>query len=252
MIDWYYHDRDEGRVGPLSAEELRKRFQDRRIQRDTLVWHQDLREWQPLDRMALDIGLDTLQADASKPPPLPSSAPVAMSAPPHAPARHSAPHGKYGRATRREKKTLPTAAVVLIVAALLGIPAILMVGSTMLSSYRDYARRATHMGSIAGLANGLKQVLGDYALHTGSCLRNDDPRVIDIRDQIRRRYSADVRFASIDGGCAFEVALNADGKPIDGKTLRYEGHRDGDGFAWQCGGGDMPNDYRPQECRSGG
>ena len=45
MTDWYYHDPAEGRVGPLSAEDLLNRFRERRIQRDTLVWHLDLREW---------------------------------------------------------------------------------------------------------------------------------------------------------------------------------------------------------------
>jgi type IV pilus assembly protein PilA len=255
MIDWYYHDPGEGRIGPLSAEELRKRFQERRIQRDTLVWHHGLREWQPLERMAPDIGLETLRIDMSRPPPLPANGP----APPLAPATtsRSTSRGKYSRTPLRGKKTLPTAAVVLIAAAVLGIPALLLIGSAMLSGYRDYAQRATRMGSVDGLANGLKQVVGDYALRTGSCLRNDDPRVVNVRNEIRRRFSADVHFATIDGGCAFEVAINVgmkpvDGKPIDGGTLRYEGYREGNEFAWQCSGGTLPENDRPYECRTRG
>ena len=156
MSDWYYHDPGEGRIGPLSAEELRQRFQDRRIQRDTLVWHHGLREWQPLERMAPDIGLETLQVDASRPPPLPGSAPAPI--PPHASTitSRSTSRGKYSRAPLREKKTLPTAAIVLIVAGVLGIPALLVLGSMTLSGYRDYAQRATRLGSMDGLANGLK------------------------------------------------------------------------------------------------
>lgn len=254
MIDWYYHDPGEGRIGPLSAEELRKRFEDRRIQRDTLVWHHGLREWQPLERMAPDIGLETLRIDTSRPPPLPANASAPMPMPPPAlaaPTRRAS-RGKYSRTPLRGKKTLPTAAIVLIVAAVLGIPALLVMGSVMLSGYRDYAQRATRMGSIDGLANGLKQVAGDYALRTGSCLRNDDPRVVNVRNEIRRRFSADVRFATIEGGCAFEVAINADGKPIDGKTLRYEGYREGDEFAWECSGGTLAEEDRPYECRTRG
>src|SRR3546814_7999787 len=33
MTDWYYHDPAQGRVGPLSAEQVRARYVDRRIQR---------------------------------------------------------------------------------------------------------------------------------------------------------------------------------------------------------------------------
>jgi type IV pilus assembly protein PilA len=255
MIDWYYHDPGEGRIGPLSAEELRKRFQERRIQRDTLVWHHGLREWQPLERMAPDIGLETLRIDTLQPPPLPANAapPISMPMPPPASATpRPASRSKYSRAPLREKKTLPSAAIVLIVAAVLGIPALLVMGSMMLSGYRDYAQRATRMGSMDGLANGLKQIAGDYALRTGSCLRNDDPRVVNVRNEIRRRFSADVRFATIDGGCAFEVAVNADGTPIDGKTLRYEGYRDGNEFAWECSGGTLAEEDRPYECRTRG
>lgn len=252
MIDWYYHDPGEGRIGPLSAEELRRRFHDRRIQRDTLVWHHSLREWQPLERMAPDIGLETLQIDASRPPPLPADARAPMPPSTSASAPRSTPRGKYSRTPLREKKTLPTAAIVLIVAGVLGIPALLVLGSVMLSGYRDYAQRATRMGSMDGLANGLKQVVGDYALRTGSCLRNDDPRVANLRNEIRQRFSADVRFATIDGGCAFEVAINADGMQSDGRTLRYEGYRDGNEFAWECSGGTLAEEDRPYECRSRG
>lgn len=250
MIDWYYHDSDEGRVGPLSADDLRKRFQERRIQRDTLVWHHGLREWQPLERMALDVGLETLQIDASKPPPLPSGASPPMPAAVRTSASRSVPRGKYARAPLREKKTLPTGVIVLIVIAALAIPALLMLGSFMLPAYQDYAQRATQLGKIDGLANGLKRLAGDYALRTGSCLRNDDPRVTSVRSEIRRRFSTDVSFSAIDGGCAFEMAINADGKPFDGKTLRYEGYRDGDDFAWDCSGGTLPENDRLYECRT--
>ena len=46
MTDGYYHAPGQGRVGPLSADEMRARFRDRRITRDMLAWHDGLREWQ--------------------------------------------------------------------------------------------------------------------------------------------------------------------------------------------------------------
>src|SRR5690606_14914715 len=75
MTDWYYHDPAQGRVGPLSAEQVRARYVDRRIQRDTLAWHAGVREWQPLDRFSDELQLDTVAPDASQPPPLPPAAP---------------------------------------------------------------------------------------------------------------------------------------------------------------------------------
>jgi len=251
MIDWYYHDPGAGRVGPLSAEELCKHFRDRRIQRDTLIWHHGLREWQPLERMAPDIGLDSLEADSSRPPPLTShAAPPPIATRP--PAAHAAPRGKYTRAPLREKKTLSTTAIVLIAVGVLAIPALLVVGSVMLPAYQDYVRRADHMGGLTGVSIGMKRVVGDYALRTGRCPDNDAPRVAQLRRDLRRRTSVDVSFASIEDGCAFELAVNADGQPIDGKTLRYEGYPDAGHFVWACNGGTMPERYRPYECRNNG
>lgn len=251
MIDWYYHDPGEGRVGPLSAEELRKRFHDRRIQRDTLVWHHGLREWQPLERMAPEIGLETLQADASRPPPLPSSSAPAMSAAMPA-APRAVPPGKYTRKPlQQQKRTLPAGAIVAIVVAVIAVPALLLMGSIMLPAYRDYAQRATSMGAVQGLSNAMKQAVEERAMSTGRCPDNDEPRLAQARSEIRRRFSLDVSFDTTGNGCAFEVAINADGRAIDGKTLRYEGYRDGNGFAWDCSGGDMPDDLRPYECRNG-
>lgn len=248
MTDWYYHDPAEGRVGPLTAEVLRKRFQERRIQRDTLVWHQALREWQPLERMAPELGLETMQVDTALPPPIPGNA--AGPPTPAAASRPAAARGKYARAPLKPKKTLPTAAIVVIAVAVLAIPGVMILASIALPAYRDYARQADSMGALTGLAIALKRETGAHAIRTGRCLGNGDPGVKQLRDALQRRAKVDVRFASIDGGCAFEITVNADGQPLDGKTLRYEGFRDGGTFAWQCAGGDMPNAHRPYECRN--
>jgi len=130
------------------AAELHKRFQERRIQRDTLLWHHGRCEWQPLERMA--------------------------------------------------------------------------------------------------------RTVGDYALRTSRCPDNADPRVAQMRRELLRRASANARFASIEGGCAFELALNADSQLIDGPALRHESHPDAGRFVWQCDGGPLRERYRPYECRNDG
>lgn len=249
MIEWYYHEPGAGRAGPFSAGDLRRHLAERRIQADTLVWHHGLREWQPLERMAAEIGLDGLHVDSARPPPLPAQAGMS---PPGSAAPRATPRGKYSRNPLQQKKTLPPAAVVLIVAAALGIPGVLVLGSVALPAYQDYAWRVTRMGALEGLADGLKQVAGDFALQTGRCLRNDDPRMATLRREVRRRFSTRLSFATIEGGCAFELAIDADGRDVDGKTLRYRGYRGAAGFAWECTGGTLPDEYRPAECRNRG
>ena len=69
MTDWYYHAPGQGRVGPLTAERMQQLYRDRVIVRDTLAWHEGLREWQPLDRLIEELGLTGVQPDLSKPPP---------------------------------------------------------------------------------------------------------------------------------------------------------------------------------------
>lgn len=71
MTNWYYHDPAQGRVGPIDAEALREQFHAGRIQRDTLLWREGLREWLPLQRLEAELGL---QQTPAAPPPLPPSA----------------------------------------------------------------------------------------------------------------------------------------------------------------------------------
>src|SRR3546814_18907922 len=68
MTDWYYKDPAQGRVGPLSAAQVRARSVDRRTQRDPLAWHAGARAWQPLDPFSDDLKLDPLAHDTSHPP----------------------------------------------------------------------------------------------------------------------------------------------------------------------------------------
>lgn len=251
MFDWYYHDPGAGRVGPFTADELRKRFHERRIRHDTLVWHHGLREWQPLQCMAEELGLDQLQPDASQPPPLakasPPPIPVGTAA---SPTIRTVARGKYSRTPLRSRKTLSAGAIAGIVIAVLAIPAMLVLAAVVVPSYKDYVLRADSMGGITGTSIAMKRMVSKYAFRNGSCPNNSDPRVAQLKDEIRQRAAVGVRFDDLDGGCMFELTFHADGKLLDGKTLRYEGYPDGDEFLWDCSGGSLPEEYRPYECRS--
>ena len=145
MIDWYYHAPGEGRVGPLSADELRKRFHDGLLRHDTLVWHAGLREWQPLERLAAELGIAGIQPQPAMPPPMPTGTPPPL----RMQAAPAAARGKYARTPlAHRRKTLSSGAIALLVGALIGIPGLMIAGSIVLPAYRDYARQAANAAPI--------------------------------------------------------------------------------------------------------
>lgn len=250
MIDWYYHDPGEGRLGPYSAEDLRKRYRDRRIQRDTLVWRHGLREWQPLDRVSEEIGLDEVVQDASQPPPMPPQS-VAPVAPGTTARTRAATNGRYSRVAPPPKKSLSGCAIVAIVLAVLAIPALGILAAIAIPAYQDYTRRASSSGAIAGMTIALKRNVAEYAFRTGTCPSNQDPRVAQMARQLHERTRTSVRFGALeDRGCMFELTLSGPVPETSGKTLRYDGYPDGNEFLWDCSGGTLPDRYRPHECRS--
>lgn len=45
---WYYADADRQQRGPISREGLMREYQAGKVSGATLVWHEELSEWQPL------------------------------------------------------------------------------------------------------------------------------------------------------------------------------------------------------------
>lgn len=78
MQIWYYHSPGQGRIGPLSVEELQQHYRERRMALDTLVWREGMREWQPADRLIEELGLIGLKPDATMPPPVPQNQPLSI------------------------------------------------------------------------------------------------------------------------------------------------------------------------------
>lgn len=252
MIDWYYHDPGEGRLGPYSAEDLRRRYRDRRIQRDTLVWRHGFREWQPLDRVSEEIGLDEVVQDASQPPPMPppSVTPADSGTTPAARTRAGG-NGRYSRVPPPPKQTLSGCAIAAIVLAALAIPALGILAAIAIPAYQDYAHRASSGGALVGMTIALKRNVAEYALRTGTCPSNANPRVAQMARQLHERTRTSVRFGALeDDGCMFELTLSGPEPEVSGKTLRYEGYPDGHEFLWDCSGGTLPDRYRPFECRT--
>jgi len=64
MTEWYFADGQE-RQGPLSAEEMRQRFQRGDITLATLVWREGFAQWAPLSEAVDELQLQHLAAAAS-------------------------------------------------------------------------------------------------------------------------------------------------------------------------------------------
>jgi len=64
MTEWYFADGQE-RQGPLSAEEMRQRFQRGDITLTTLVWREGFAQWAPLSEAVDELQLQNLASAAS-------------------------------------------------------------------------------------------------------------------------------------------------------------------------------------------
>src|SRR5690606_10518876 len=243
MTDWYYHDPAQGRVGPLSAGQMRERYVDRRIQRDTLAWHAGVREWQPLARFSEELELDTVRPDASRPPPLPPAPPPVGVAAATAPASRAA-----GRMAPPPRRGLSGCAIVAIVAAVAAVPVLAILAAIAIPAYNEYTIRANSTAGIIGAASALQRGVEEFTRTHDRCPGDDDFAPL-VRQFAAQGKGTSVRFGTVEGGnCAFEFTLHGD-SAVEGRTLVYEALRDGDLVTWDCSGGDLPDRYRPVACR---
>ena len=248
MTDWYYHDPSQGRVGPHTAHEIRSRYRDRRIQRDTLVWHAGLREWQPLDRLSEELELEGVQPDASMPPPLPP--PLATVPAYSIPRSASSTRGTRARHNSAPKRGLSGCAIVAIVLGALAIPVIGILAAIAVPAYRDYTVRAQSTAGLFGAASAIKRKVAAHVERTGSCPGNDDMTPV-IQRFTGLHPKSRLRFGSVDSGqCAFEFTLGGMSPAVEGSTWLYVAYQDDDGMAWDCSGGSLPDHYRPAACRA--
>lgn len=243
-MDWFYHDPGQGRVGPLSADELRTRFRERRIERDTLVWREGMREWQPLDRVADELDLLSVKQDASRPPPLPPGAPAAaVRAPAYAasPAYGSAAPGAGRARPAQERKRMSGCLIALIVVAVLAVPMIAILAAIALPAYNDYVVRSKVVAQVDARAAAIQAGVAWGHARLGRCPA--DAQEAGLSDV------ANVEFGTVDGGaCAFRITLQGVNAKVDGSTVDFVSQSATDD-RWDCTGGNLPARYRSTRCR---
>ena len=253
MTDWYYHAPGEGRMGPYSAEDLRKRYRERRIQRDTLVWHDRMGEWKALDLVSDEVGIDDIVPDSRMPPPIlpdnplarPAVAATASGVPPRAPG------SRYARKPLGEKRTLPRWALVVIVLVAVLVPLGVILASVALPAYQDYARRASADVRFGAAGEALAGLTEQYHAQRGSCPHMGDPEIRHIAGILSQRIEAKVVFSRQSGGrCMFEVTAHEPSPGVGERTLRYVGWPTGEGFEWECSGEGLNTGYRASACAS--
>lgn len=240
-MTWFYHAPGEGRIGPLSADEIRARYRDRRIQRDTLVWREGLREWQPLERVADEVDLFSVTPDTSRPPPLPAAMPGPMT--PVAAAAEGYGH-PGARVARPEPKRMNGCLIALIVAAVVSIPMIGILAAIALPAYHDYTVRAKVAAYLQPRATALRIGTEQARAGLGRC------PVEPLEAGMEGEAANGVRVGQLDDGrCAFEITVLGVDPKLDGKTILHVAPPAAGGD-WDCTGGDLPAKYRMAACRA--
>ncbi len=262
MTDWYYHQPGQGRVGPLSADEMRKAYRERRISRDTLAWHEGLREWQPLERLIEELGLTGVQPDTSLPPPVPPR-----------PAAATASHAGPMRGTAPPPSNRSGCIIAVVVIGVVGLVLVAILAAIALPAYQDYVKRskaaqagqkpleqvqaydAERMEQTDTLARELVTVAMRefYVANGNTCPDTFEFETLQVRNP-RYQGSEDDGWFVIDparpqsGVCAYDIGFRGLGSEVEGKHVQYDVNMAGEEVVIYCRNRDIPAGYAPPRC----
>ncbi|MEH6421108.1 pilin [Pseudomonas sp. CGJS7] len=263
MTNWYYHDPAQGRVGPIDADAIRGHFRAGRIGRDTLLWREGLREWQPLERLSAELELDQ---DLLSPPPLPAAPPplpaapdyrTDTSAPEHAqshaqrsvsPADYAPAHVARRQPAAAPKRGLSGCMIALIVLAVVAIPVLGILAAIALPAYQDYTYRAKIAGAVAS-AGQYKTQVAEHVMQSQECPTNQSPGFRPAPDYASAQI-ASVEFGRFESGeCGIQIELRGFNNPrVDGKKI-WQSY-DPNGSRWTCTSEIDKPAILPIDCRS--
>ncbi|MGO1073441.1 pilin [Lysobacter sp. CA199] len=261
MTNWYYHDPAQGRVGPIDADAIRGHFRAGRIGRDTLLWREGLREWQPLERLSAELELDQeLSSPPAVPPPLPAAPDYGTdaTAPEHAqshaqrsvsPADYAPAHVARRQAEAPPKRGLSGCMIALIVLAVVAIPVVGILAAIALPAYQDYSFRAKVSAALAATGAYKTQVAEHYHQNE-ACPTNDSPSFLAAIAYASPQI-ASVEFGRFEenGHCAIQTELRGfNNELLDGKKI-WQSYDPTNG-TWTCTSDLERPSWLPQACRN--
>lgn len=249
MSEWYYHQQPQGRVGPLSAQQMRARFESGHLRWESLAWREGMAEWQPLTHVAGEIGLTLPAAPPPLPPVRPSSSGREYAT---RPSSSVSPRERDAPATPvpAPRRGLGGCAIAAIVLAVVAVPMAGILAAIALPAYQDYTIRAKVAAELVQVP-ALKAAVVEHRDRTGACAEEGTAGPAATARAASGTALETVAFGRLaDGRCAFEVTLAGIGPQADGLTLIYAAPvADGNG-RWDCSGGTLPPRYRPAPCRA--
>lgn len=247
MSQWYYADEARKRIGPLNADELREHYRQRRLRRDNLVWCDGMVEWLPLERVAIELDIDSITPDATLPPPLPAGG----TAPPHA-TRRAAP---------QKQKGMSGCLIALIVCAVVAVPVIGILAAIAIPAYHDYVERAKKASSAPPAYDAdqmarsdeqvrtlIERAMATYYPQRRECPDTFEFESVQVRDSsLAGNFTVDLSDSG-DQRCAYRVTFLHQGVMVDGKVLRYEATPSERGIDIRCSTAELAAAFRPPHC----
>jgi GYF domain 2 len=159
MQVWYYHSPGQGKIGPLTVEQIQQHFRERRLMLDMLVWREGLREWQPAERLIDELGLIGLKADPAQPPPVPPQS-QSLGIVEIEDTRFARTDPRSGAAwpnatpqTAPAKSGVSGCLIAAIAIGVVGLVLLAILAAIALPAYQDYVKRAKQAQQAAAQAN---------------------------------------------------------------------------------------------------
>ncbi len=263
MQDWYYHAPGQGRIGPISAEKIRQHYRERRIDRETLVWREGMREWRPIDQLIDALGLIGVEPDTSLPPPMPAKVPSLSVA-----ETVSSPHGPpmTARTTSASppKSRVSGCLITAIVVGIVGVMLVAILAAIALPAYNDYVKRAKAQQSGAAVtAEFDAQRMSEYDAHVrrrlDQAMRADYPKEqicpdefefesLEVREPTDFGMFAFQQIKPKTGQCAYQIGFQQFGPDVDGKHAVYEVSLNNNEVVVTCSSAELAAAFKPPGC----
>jgi type IV pilus assembly protein PilA len=195
MQVWYYHSPGQGKIGPLSVAEIQQHYRERRMNLETLVWREGMREWQPAERLIDELQLIGIVPDAAQPPPVPQGLSLSIA------EIEDERFGDRDHAqTQTDSKPKSGCLIVAIVVGAVGLILLSILAAIAIPAYKDYAERAKRAQQVTTSPSATPlPTVGPPAAETAydaRTLADDDARV--------RRVLTDAMGAMRGGQCPQE------------------------------------------------